>query len=318
VLTTPVIRTLKSYFPDVRIHFVVKSSFYDVLKHHPQIDHLHPYQPESEQNLIRTLKSISFDAVIDLQNDSISKRIRSALTVQPSIIFKANVQKYLMTALKIKRPITHIAQRNLETLIPLVGEDYVKDAYKHVQLEFFIPNEIRSTAAELVKNQLWNQVPYAFVIGASYPTKQWVNQHIIETIQTLHLPVILLGGKEDRPKAEQIASQLTVPFLNAVGQFDLLTSSALMAQCQWVITPDTGLMHIAAALKLPIVSLWGNTVPELGMTPIATVYQIAEVKGLWCRPCSKLGFNRCPLGHFKCMNQLLPQQVIDLVESIKN
>lgn len=318
VLTTPVIRTLKAHFPHITIHFVVKSAFMDVLKHHPLIDHLYAYEPETEAKILGQLKNIAFDAVIDLQNNGISKRIRRSIQAEKqSILFKANLQKYLMTVLKINRPVTHIVQRYLETLIPLIGEKEVLNSFNHSKLEFHIPQDIRVIAIELLKKHFNGQQPYAFVLGASYNTKQWVNQHIIETIERLNIPVVLLGGKQDIQKAEYISAELSVPFMNAVGKFDLLTSAAIMEQCALVITPDTGLMHIAAALGLPIISIWGNTVPELGMTPLGTDFKTVQVNGLWCRPCSKLGFQRCPLGHFKCMNNLSPQQVIDCVESIK-
>ena len=83
-------------------------------------------------------------------------------------------------------------------------------------------------------------------------------------------------------------------------------SAYVVSKAQKVITHDTGLMHIAAALQKEIISVWGNTVPEFGMTPYYGAYKQAqtvfEVKGLSCRPCSKIGFKACPLGHFNCMN----------------
>ena len=72
-----------------------------------------------------------------------------------------------------------------------------------------------------------------------------------------------------------------------------------------IITHDTGLMHIAAVFNKPIVSIWGNTVPEFGMYPYQVDKStILEVKGLACRPCSKIGYQKCPKGHFKCMNDI--------------
>ena len=70
-----------------------------------------------------------------------------------------------------------------------------------------------------------------------------------------------------------------------------------------MISHDTGLMHIAAAFKKNIFSVWGNTVPSFGMYPYHTAYEVFQVNKLWCRPCSKIGFEKCPLGHFKCMRE---------------
>jgi ADP-heptose:LPS heptosyltransferase len=74
-------------------------------------------------------------------------------------------------------------------------------------------------------------------------------------------------------------------------------------QCKALFTHDTGLMHIAAAFKKKIYSIWGNTVPEFGMYPYKTDFEVFEVKGLDCRPCSKIGYAKCPRGHFKCMRE---------------
>jgi len=93
--------------------------------------------------------------------------------------------------------------------------------------------------------------------------------------------------------------------LNLCGKLSLHQSASIIQQADAVLTNDTGLMHIAAALHKPIVSVWGNTVPELGMYPYMptrkNLSKIIEIKGLSCRPCSKIGFEKCPKGHFKCM-----------------
>jgi len=68
-----------------------------------------------------------------------------------------------------------------------------------------------------------------------------------------------------------------------------------------VFTHDSGLMHIAAAYGKEIYSIWGNTVPDFGMYPYRTKFTVFENNSIGCRPCSKIGHSKCPLGHFKCM-----------------
>ena len=98
---------------------------------------------------------------------------------------------------------------------------------------------------------------------------------------------------------------------NACGKFSLNQSAALIKNSTKVITHDTGLMHIAAAFKKEIISVWGNTVPEFGMSPyfgndskLKTTSTMLESEGLSCRPCSKIGFEKCPRSHFKCMKEI--------------
>jgi ADP-heptose:LPS heptosyltransferase len=88
------------------------------------------------------------------------------------------------------------------------------------------------------------------------------------------------------------------------GKLNLNQSASLIRDARLVITNDTGLMHIAAAYQKKILSFWGNTIPEFGMAPYYpdSASMIMEVKGLPCRPCSKLGYPSCPKKHFNCMN----------------
>lgn len=136
---------------------------------------------------------------------------------------------------------------------------------------------------------------------------------------------------------EKIASIDQVKIYNACGKFRLNESADLVRRAKLVVTNDTGLMHIAAAFRRPVISLWGNTVPEFGMYPyygqqyltaftnqravspdqLKQPYEILEVRNLPCRPCSKIGYKKCPLGHFKCMEKietsLLLQRVKDRI-----
>ncbi|NLE62610.1 MAG: glycosyltransferase family 9 protein, partial [Bacteroidales bacterium] len=94
----------------------------------------------------------------------------------------------------------------------------------------------------------------------------------------------------------------------------LQESAFCVSKATIILSGDTGLMHIAAALNKPLITVWGNTVPAFGMFPYMPTnkdkYLIIENKKLLCRPCSKLGFNRCPLGHFKCMQSLSVNEIV--------
>jgi ADP-heptose:LPS heptosyltransferase len=169
----------------------------------------------------------------------------------------------------------------------------------------------------------------AFVIGAKHNTKQLPAEKIASIISKLRQPVVMLGGAEDYAKGEKVAilveeyhqsananDSLTIsnPVYNACGKFTLNESAALLKYASFVITHDTGLMHIAAAYHKKIVSVWGNTIPEFGMYPYmpeqTTKSLIAEVKGLSCRPCSKIGYEKCPRGHFKCMRDIDTAEIV--------
>ena len=137
-------------------------------------------------------------------------------------------------------------------------------------------------------------------------------------------PVILLGGIDDHDEGRLIAEDDPVKIYNSCGKFKLNESADLVRKARVVVSNDTGLMHIAAAFQKPVISLWGNTAPELGMFPyygannltsrVSPLSEIVENKGLRCHPCSKLGYAKCPRGHFKCMKQLSMEMVVEAVK----
>ncbi|MBK5270708.1 MAG: glycosyltransferase family 9 protein, partial [Bacteroidia bacterium] len=165
----------------------------------------------------------------------------------------------------------------------------------------------------------------ACVIGGAHSTKRWPVHKWKEFCEKTDHPIILLGGKEDALNANEIASVDPIKVYNACGKFSINESADLVRKSKMVVTNDTGLMHIAAAYKRPVISLWGNTVPAFGMYPYYGVeaqhaeplrqpYETVQVNKLWCRPCSKIGYDKCPLRHFKCMEKI---EVIEVLSKVK-
>jgi ADP-heptose:LPS heptosyltransferase len=140
-----------------------------------------------------------------------------------------------------------------------------------------------------------------------------------ELCMAINHPIILLGGKEDYVDGKAIAELDSIKIYNACGKFNLNESADLVRNAKLVITHDTGLMHMAAAFQKPVISVWGNTVPAFGMYPFygqrnPQRYDVVAVKKLWCRPCSKIGHAKCPLGHFKCMEKISVNEIVNLVQ----
>lgn len=297
VLTTPIVRCLKQQMPNCIIHYVTKERYVDAIANNPYIDQLIVYDGNWDA-LISDLKSNNYNYVIDLHNNMRTMRVKQHLKT-PSYSFpKLNIQKWLLTALKINiLPHTHIVDRYFKTLKKFKIQNDGKG------LDFFISSNAVVKDADIPATHLFGFI--AIVIGAAHRTKQLPVFKLIELCKQINYPIILLGGKEDAKAGAEIAAIDDVKIYNSCGKFSLHESADLVRRSKLVITHDTGLMHIAAAFKKPILSVWGNTVPKFGMTPyygnIASPNIIFEVKGLACRPCSKIGHHKCPKGHFKCM-----------------
>lgn len=301
LLTTPVLRQLKTHFPQVKISFLVKQAYQSLLEADPYLDRLIPYNGDLHET-VKNLKKERFDYVIDLQANIKSFRIRRMLNTDHNFVNKWNLTKWLMVNFKVKKTIPHIGLRYLETLQPLGINS--TDSQPH--LHYFPINELK--AVNFI-NPFQQQLFYGLVLGATYTTKRWLDDYFSEFINYIGLPVVLLGGKNEAQLAQKIVQSASVPIINTVGETDLLTTAAIIKKCNFLVTHDTGMMHIADAYEVPCAVIWGNTVPEFGFEPIHTNHINLQINELSCRPCSKIGYQSCPKKHFRCMKDQTPDLV---------
>ena len=301
VLTSPVIRCLKEQLEgNVELHFLTKKQYKTVVDSNPHISQIHTIE-KSTNEIITELKKEQFDYIVDLHKNLRSKRVIKSLKRMSFSFDKVNYQKWLLTTFKInKLPKVHIVDRYMDAMRSLG----IKNDNKG--LEYFIDDKDKVASSEL---PLTHQNGYiSFAIGAQYATKRLPDHKIISICKKLNQPIVLLGGKEDATVASKIQEEIGEMIYNACGKYSINQSASLVQQSKTLITHDTGLMHIGAALGVKIISIWGNTVPDFGMYPYYPLnpekYSIIENNELSCRPCSKIGHNACPKKHFRCMNDI--------------
>ncbi len=310
VLTTPVIRCLKTQVDGAKIHYVTKKQFVPIISNNPYIDQIHSFSGNLNA-LIRELKNEHFDYIIDLHHNLRSALLKSRIRTLSFSFPKLNVQKWLLVNLKINRlPDRHIVDRYLKTVRLF---DVKND---NLGLDYFIPEEDivkpESLPVEFRKGYI------AFAIGGLHTTKKLTAEKIFGICKEVDKPVVLLGGKEDRETGCEIAEKAGNTIYNACGMYAINQSASLVQQAILVITHDTGLMHIAAAFRKKIISIWGNTIPEFGMFPYYPDPEsvIVQVPGLSCRPCSKIGFEKCPKKHFKCIKDIDINRIIQIANDL--
>ncbi len=299
------------------VHYLTKKSFSNIFEANPYIDKMH-FLEDSLDAAITDLQQENFDYVIDLHHNLRTKKIKQALKKTSFSFNKLNIQKWLLTALKInKMPDVHIVDRYLQT----VASFGIKN--DGAGLDYFIPSTDAVPETDIPTSHLAGYI--GLVIGAAHNTKKYPLHKLEAFCKTINHPVIILGGKEDAGTGKQLSAIDPFKIYNACGKFNLNESADLVRRAKLIISNDTGLMHIAAAFKRPVISIWGNTVPEFGMYPYygsnflsnkrGMPYDVVEVKNLSCRPCSKIGYNKCPKGHFKCMEQITVEEVIEKTTS---
>lgn len=292
---------------DVEIHFLTKQKHHCLLEANPYLDKIYSFEKKLDE-VIPLLKSEKYDYIIDLHRNIRSLKVKRALRGKSFTFKKLNFEKWLLVNFKIdKLPNIHIVERYLETLKSFGIRDDANG------LDYFIPEIEKFNINELPEHFQHGFV--AIILAGTYFTKRLPAEKYLPLIRNKHYNFVLLGGNNETEMAQSIIDVAGENVIDFCGKLSINQSASLVEQARLVITNDTGLMHIAAAFRKRILSVWGNTVPQLGMHPYLSAEgsKMLEVNGLKCRPCSKLGKHECPKKHFNCMNQIPESSIVDWV-----
>jgi len=305
IYTTPVVRCLKKQIPGAEVHFLTKSAFKYIYDNNPYVDKLLLLRSTLSET-IDEIKAEKYDHIVDLHNNLRTAIIKLRTGIPASTYKKQPVKKWLSLKFKIKLiPPTHLVDRYLKAVesLGVVNDGQPIDYY--IKADHKLSNLLPSS----------HQNGYvAFIIGATHFTKRMPNYKISSICKKLNLPVVLLGGNDVKENGNTIAAEVGDKIYNACGITSLDESVFLVSQAKSIIGFDTGLTHIAEAFNKPIVSVWGGTMPELlGVQPYMVKDVLVAGIDLDCRPCSKFGLEKCPLGHFKCMNDMPVDGIIEFV-----
>lgn len=304
IYTTPVVRCLKLQLPNAEIHFLTKPQVQYIYNNNPYLDKLHLLKSTLGET-IEDIKEEKFDLIIDLHNNLRTSIIKLRTGIKSSTYKKERIKKWLALKLKKKQFINpkHLVDRYLET-VEFLG---VKNDGKPI--DYYINGEY-SLEDLLPKSHQKDYV--AFIIGATHFTKRLPVAKIISICEGIKKPIVLLGGNDVEENAKEIEIAIGDKIFNTCGKVNLDKSVFLVANAATVIGFDTGLTHISEAFNKPLVSIWGGTTPELlGVAPYQIDNSLIADVDLECRPCSKFGLEKCPLGHFKCMHDINEDPIIN-------
>lgn len=297
LLTTAVVRALKFQVPDIEIHYLIRQKFAETIENNPYITRIIRVEKRAKEALGQ-IRAEKYDYIIDLHNNRRSRSFRRKCKIPSDGFPKLNFKKLILTKLKINLlPDIHIVHRYF------AATKKFNIRYDGNGLDYFFPDEFSPTF-ELPEK------PFLVVaIAGNYFTKRLPVAKIAASISEINNPVVLIGGPAEKEEADHVIELCGKNILNLCGSTSLSESAYVINKSAVVLCNDTGMMHLAAALKKPVVSTWGNTVPEFGMTPffpdhLKKLSVIIEDKKIHCRPCSKLGYKKCPRGHFRCMMNL--------------
>jgi len=306
VLTTPVVRNLKNQmFEGVEVHYLTKNSFRSIVDSNPYISKVYGID-KSTNEVVEELKAENYHYIIDLHKNLRSVRVKRALNELSFSFEKLNWEKWLLVNFGINRmPNEHIVDRYMETITRFDIENDNKG------LDFFIPEGKGLSPNRIPESHRSGYI--AMGIGAAHWRKKPRKEQYIAMCKELNYPIALVGGPDEKQLGEEIAAESGSRVWNTAGALSLNESASLVQQCKLIITPDTGIMHIAAAFKKPIISLWGATVPDFGMYPYQNdaLNEMIQSDHLTKRPCSKLG-TKCKYKECRCIDELPLNKVVEV------
>ncbi len=296
ILTTPIIRQLKSNQPETLIDFLVDHRYKSALETNENLNSIIEFDKEKNiQAIINKLKKETYDSVIDLQNNFRSRKITSGLGSNVLRFHKPTIKKFLLVKLKWNR------FKELRT-IPQMYADSISDfSLSYTSPEIVLPEE-KLPSVKSADNFI------GFAPGAKHFTKMWPLEYYIELGRMLNddgYTILLLGGKTDKVKCSEIHNAIN-DSIDLCTNDDLLQIGRDMRECKVVVCNDSGLMHLAQSVNVPLISIFGSTVKEFGFFPNSDKSVVVENNEIDCRPCSHIGKSKCPKGHFKCMLDLTP------------
>jgi len=310
ILSTPIVRVLRNTYPSSEIDFLTSSYFTEIYKFNPFLNKIIQYDKsksiKENQNLKLEHNRNNYDLIIDLQNNRRSHALTSGLK---SVILRVNKQRlHKLSLVYFKRPLIanySVVKNYFDVLRPLgINPD-------ENGLEIW--NQIDFEEEGYLKHPILKTNSIAFAPSANHFTKRWPSERFAILAKTLmeehNSNVVLIGGKKDKELCNAINLSAGGGLLDKSGSESVLETAKILDSCIVLVTNDTGVMHIAAARKIPVIAIFGSSVKELGFLPYKTNYEIVE-KDLECRPCSHIGRKSCPKNHFNCMNLIEYEEVL--------
>lgn len=317
LLTTPFIRQVRTAFPNAHISYLVKKEFSDLIKYNFNINNVISFDSslgyKGLKELSKRVTNENFDFVYDLHNNIRSNQVTKNLSQEK--VFKISKDKF-------RRSLLIYVKLNFFDQIIMAPDKYlnvgitsgVKDNGE--ELELFWDGQTESSVEKKIKEYKIYRTRYLTLApGAAHYTKMWPIEKSTELIKKIltetNLKVVLVGGPKERGLLSEFINENRV--VSFFGKLSLLETASILKHSRGLITNDSGLMHMAVAVKKPLVAIFGSTTKELGFFPYRANEQIVENKELWCRPCTHMGRNYCPLAHFKCMNDISVEKVYSAV-----
>jgi heptosyltransferase-2 len=318
VLTTPLLRELVRARPEARLTLLATGAGAQALRGFPGVERVLEYDKRwslrglvSELRTFREVAAGRFDAAIAAQRSFRTGQILWMTRARLRVGFAGAAGAFAYHARVAWEPGRHAARRYLDLSAPLGGDPDAADPRPSLA----VPAAAREWVARtLTEVGVRPDAPLvAIAPGSARPTKRWLPAGFAELARAAArrgLVPVLAGGSAERASCAEIAAAAGGLALDLCGRTDVARLAALLARASAVVANDSGAAHVAAAVGTPCVVVYGPTSPAAGYAPLGAVVESVAHPDLDCRPCSPRGPRTCPRGHFRCMSELEPPNVV--------
>tara|TARA_B100001250_G_scaffold154515_1_gene132756 strand:+ start:1413 stop:2372 length:960 start_codon:yes stop_codon:yes gene_type:complete len=299
VLTTPVIRCLKLQL-NAEVDFLTKSRYKQILVSNPNINRILVFGEVSNESL----RSHNYDYVIDLQNNFRTLMMRLSLQFKSYAFPKNNFKRLLLIFFGLNILNDHIVDRYFKAVQRL-------NVYNDNEGVDYITTPVSNKGFDLGQDYIcWS-------LGGSYENKKLSYKQIFNTISKLKTPVLLIGGLAEKEISKKILNNINRKnVFDLCGEISIDESAYYMQKSKLNLTNDTGMMHIASAFNVPIISFWGCTRPELGFAPyLPNASSVNIITSKSKRPCSKHG-QHCKIQANGCIKEIDDGVIFKTIESL--
>ncbi|HLK86633.1 MAG TPA: glycosyltransferase family 9 protein [Candidatus Binataceae bacterium] len=318
VRALPLLGRLRRAWPAAHIAWAIEPKSRAVLENHPWIDELIVYDrrraPFSFAPFLMRVRAGRFDLAIDLQRHLKSGAVALASGARVRIGFdRANGKEF--NHLFSTRRIPPQPAMRLKLMQYQAFGDALGLAPAPIEFALAASDHERTRAAQLLEGAPAPRL--AVILGSSWPSRIYFADAIAAVIReaaAAHgdapalFPVLIGSGRAEVALAEQVIAHLAgMPVLNLAGRTGLRDLAPIFAQCAAAFGPDSGPMHIAAAVGCPVVSLWGATAPER-----SAPWGFADLALTGAIPCHPCYLRRCPIGR-ECMRRIAPAEVVSAI-----